>query len=147
MGNLSRLICNTQKKTNLKRPPPIRQAFAQGKSDHKKCVLDISVFFAFSKYLQPKPTQTTIFEQVFETRALWTPFEQHFELRDKGAVTEPWATVIVTCLSQGGHPFFEAIFGTLFLKNGAKWKPNWHTKAKEISTKTKLGTRSTNQVC
>ena len=32
----------------------------------------------------------------------------------RGAVREPRGMVIVRCLTQGGHPFFELFFGTLF---------------------------------
>ena len=60
----------------------------------------------------------------------------------RGAVREPRAMVIVTCLSLGGHPFFKHFFGTLFSlkimifeENGSPNRPKMKTLGSIFSEK------------
>ena len=43
----------------------------------------------------------------------------------RGAVREPRAMVIVPCLSQGGHPFFEPFLRPFFYQQAPNMVPKW----------------------
>ena len=119
---------------------------------------DISPFHffeLFSKLLQSKPTQAAIFEQFFDfelqSTQTWTRIRATIRARVRIRTTI-WARALVTVekcareaaslgaighrdregFSSGGSPFFEAIFGRIFLKNGAKWNPRWLQKGHKI---------------
>ena len=109
----------------------IHRAFAQGVSDHQgrsPLVSDIDFSFShflwyFLKLLQSKPTQTIIFEQISETRAMDT--------NSNNISSSNYCFLFEKCAREGGcqgapghghrdsfelrrHPFLGAIFGTVF---------------------------------
>ena len=96
--------------------------------------IDLFHFSIFSNQLQLQSTQTAIWTRIRATirarvrirttiraRAIFTVEKRAREaasLGPSGQCHSPW-------FSLRGSPFFEAIVGMFFLKNGAKWRLEW----------------------
>ena len=105
-----------------------RQASAQGVSDHKgRSPLDNT---STLKHLQSMPTQTAIFEQFFETRAMDTNSSNN----SSSSYCFLFALCAREALGATGHddsvgsstlgsPIFEAIFGAVFPKGKCQMEP------------------------